>query len=174
MVLTCSITTICDQKLRSNITNRRTQAQLRVHCPCLGSFESGMESRSEGIHQRPFRLLLQVQFELGGVYHPIVCRETTACLGVNGCGVEVYHPIVCRETTAFTTSAIYSGGVYHPIVCRETTAVAECMVSMVSVYHPIVCRETTARTRVNSKPSQVYHPIVCRETTACWCLGVAE
>ena len=36
--------------------------------------------------------------------------------------VEVYHPIVCRETTALWHSLAHTGTVYHPIVCRETTA----------------------------------------------------
>ena len=34
----------------------------------------------------------------------------------------VYHPIVCRETTAAFVERTVERGVYHPIVCRETTA----------------------------------------------------
>ena len=34
----------------------------------------------------------------------------------------VYHPIVCRETTAWPISLFAELTVYHPIVCRETTA----------------------------------------------------
>ena len=37
----------------------------------------------------------------------------------------VYHPIVCRETTAQCVYRIVSSAVYHPIVCRETTAELE-------------------------------------------------
>ena len=36
--------------------------------------------------------------------------------------VTVYHPIVCRETTAFRLKVYVKREVYHPIVCRETTA----------------------------------------------------
>ena len=34
----------------------------------------------------------------------------------------VYHPIVCRETTALDYGLYPTRIVYHPIVCRETTA----------------------------------------------------
>ena len=65
----------------------------------------------------------------------------------------VYHPIVCRETTAFPTVRSFFWLVYHPIVCRETTASHAGMDVGAGVYHPIVCRETTANAIPTTSPS---------------------
>ena len=64
--------------------------------------------------------------------------------------VRVYHPIVCRETTAPDHVVRPCSPVYHPIVCRETTANLTIVVAHAIVYHPIVCRETTARYHLGS------------------------
>ena len=40
----------------------------------------------------------------------------------HGVYIKVYHPIVCRETTADKCDTTQTQRVYHPIVCRETTA----------------------------------------------------